>query len=365
MKSWQVVVMAAALPVVLPAVIGCRTDPNIMLLERENRMLEDQIYRLRAQLADCREVMQADSMIVAPGPSRAARDGAGPMIDVATPPAIAQPAPTPKTSPGPAAGPSVPSLEKSSVFVPGEPDATIETPDAAKPGTPSDALDNRRAPAEGAPAETPSGEQLEEAPKFRPTGANFNSGALTGAAGGEQVARIALSPAMCGGYDADGKPGDEGISLLLQPQNTQGRPIAAPGEVSVVLLDPALVGESARVARWDFSAAETAGRFHSDAPTAGIHLQTRWPAAPPLHEKLHLFVRYTTADGRRLEADRPIKVALPGAPAPDWVPAEPQPSEWEAGSPPKVRVSGAPSSRAAARPTPPAVERPSWSPDRP
>jgi len=341
MKSWQLVVTAAVLPAVLPVVVGCRTDPNVVLLERENRMLEDQIYRLRAQLTDCREVMQARGApcIVAPGSSRAARDGTGRMIDAASP-----------------------SLEKSSVFVPGEPDATVETPDAAKPGTPSDAPQNRRAP-----AEVPSGEQLKEAPEFRPTSTNFNSGVVAGAAGGGRVARIALSPEMCGGYDADGKPGDEGIRLLIQPQNTQGRPIAAPGEVAVVLLDPALVGESARVARWDFSATETAARFRSDVAAAGIHLQRRWPAAPPLHGKLHLFVRYTTADGHRLEADRPIEVALPGAPAPapDWVPAESQPSEWEAGSPPKVRVSGAPSSRAAARPTPPAVERPSWSPDRP
>ena len=39
-----------------------------------------------------------------------------------------------------------------------------------------------------------------------------------------------------------------------------------------------------------------------------------WPDGPPKHHKLHVFVRYVTADGRKLQTDRPIDVASPGEP---------------------------------------------------
>ena len=38
-----------------------------------------------------------------------------------------------------------------------------------------------------------------------------------------------------------------------------------------------------------------------------------WPDRPPSNRRLHLFVRYTTADGRNLEAKRLIDVDPPGS----------------------------------------------------
>ena len=77
--------------------------------------------------------------------------------------------------------------------------------------------------------------------------------------------------------------------------------------MSVVVLDPAFEGEAARVARWDFTAAETAAMFRRTGTESAIHLTMAWPGDPPAHGKLHLFVRYVTADGRKLggrSADR-------------------------------------------------------------
>ena len=50
MKIWQVALGAW----LVLAAVGCRTDPNIMLLERELRLQEDEIFRLRGCLEDCR-----------------------------------------------------------------------------------------------------------------------------------------------------------------------------------------------------------------------------------------------------------------------------------------------------------------------
>ena len=106
----------------------------------------------------------------------------------------------------------------------------------------------------------------------------------------------------------------------------------------------------------------------------GIQLEMAWPAGPPVHGNLQLFVRYTTSDGRKLEFDQPIRIELPDGASPAWVPAEPRPTELQASRPsesptlppsPKVRTSNSPSSYPAAEPAPPEVARPPWSPDRP
>ena len=42
--------------------------------------------------------------------------------------------------------------------------------------------------------------------------------------------------------------------------------------MSVVVIDPALDGNAARVARWDFTAAETAAMFRRSGAALAIHL---------------------------------------------------------------------------------------------
>ena len=73
-------------------------------------------------------------------------------------------------------------------------------------------------------------------------------------------------------------------------------------------------------ARWDFTPAETAALFRRTGNAAAIHLAMGWPAHPPKHRKLQLFVRYVTADGRKLEANQPIEIALPGDRTASWTP---------------------------------------------
>ena len=51
MKSWHFAVVALA----LLATAGCRSDPAIAVLERELRLKEDEIYRLRAAVEDLQD----------------------------------------------------------------------------------------------------------------------------------------------------------------------------------------------------------------------------------------------------------------------------------------------------------------------
>ncbi len=51
MKPWQFVIVVLA----LVATSGCRSDPAIPILERELRLKDDEIYRLRANLEDLQD----------------------------------------------------------------------------------------------------------------------------------------------------------------------------------------------------------------------------------------------------------------------------------------------------------------------
>jgi hypothetical protein len=126
------------------------------------------------------------------------------------------------------------------------------------------------------------------------------------------VAQITLHPALTGGIGTSSRPGDEGLLVVVEPRDFGGNIVNAPGNISVALLDPALTGEQARLARWDFAAAETQRMIHTGSQQ-GIHLKLPW-VSTPAHDRLKVFVRYTTRDGRKLQAERLVGVALDGPP---------------------------------------------------
>ncbi len=326
MRSRQLIVVAAACLIAA----GCRTDPNTVLLERQLRLQEDEIYRLRACVEDYQEALQAY--------------GGGGTV-------LSEPAGKSAAPRSNAVTPGIPTMD----IVPGR--SQTDVPDTLKTGKGRKSTDPMPAPDEPT-------EKGGEAPPFN-TDAD-PSGTTTPPAGDDsrRVASLVLNRLLCSGYNADGRPGDEGITIMLEPRDAQGRIVKAPANMSVVVLDPALVGESARVARWDFTSSDLAGRFRTGGMEQGLLLQPVWPADGPLHRDLHLFVRYTTHDGRRFEVDRPIQVALAGERSPGWVPREPPADNVQANpSPPKPRIDVS-SARIVARPAEPKPQRPVWSPNR-
>ena len=211
---------------------------------------------------------------------------------------------------------------------------------------------------------------------------------FTPAGDSRHVAAIVIDRMLTGGINAGGRAGDGGLLVVVEPRDRAGRAIDAPADMSVVVLDPAILdnrGKAARVGRWDFTTAETAALFRRTDSSRAVHLAMAWPADPPRHGKLHLFVRYATADGRRLEADSPIEVALAGQRQAGWQPAPPSArgadgrefndgrnggaesssssASWRPNETPTSRADGAPPEMAT-RTDPLRPERPAWSPDR-
>jgi hypothetical protein len=172
-------------------------------------------------------------------------------------------------------------------------------------------------PSSQRPKETPPGPI---APKNGSTSGNGPTirGAAFVKANNREVHRVTLNPSLTGGYNKNHLAGDDGLVVVVEPRDAAGNFVAAAAPVSVVLLDGALTGDASRVARWDWTAAEFAARYRKTPLMEGFSLEMPWSAASPAHGDLQLFVRYNTDDGRKLETDRPVHIALAGRPAERW-----------------------------------------------
>jgi len=195
----------------------------------------------------------------------------------------------------------------------------------------------------------------------------------------QYVASIGLNRSLTGGINLGEGDGSQGLQVVVEPRDSHGRPLDAPAQVEVALLDPAekdAEGNAARLALWNFTDAETASMFRRVGSSAGIHLGMAWPDEPPKHEHLHLFVRYVTADGRTLEAHHPIDVTLSIDKTAHRNPADshaeverPEPFGAEADAmlpsePPVESHRAEPIHHVASRNSDPDLRRPVWSPER-
>lgn len=248
--------------------VGCRTNPRQDLIEQEHRFLEDKIWQLKGlideyelQLDSCQR--ENESLLRELGELRTS--GGRTRIE-----------------------------RRDEELVP----PVVEEADAA--------------PYEGLPIISPPNPRVPEGEHVVTVPHRVGSHAPAEPQD-EVVAQITLNRKLTGGHNVDAKPGDEGVMVVVEPLNEAGDLIEVPGAVSIVVLDPALQGEAARVARWDFSSREAAKHLKRTPMGDGLHFDLRWPHSPPTHRLLSLYVRYTTADGRKLQVEKQIDVEPPGA----------------------------------------------------
>jgi hypothetical protein len=266
-------VVLTALCVAWLSAAGCRSDANRELLERELRDQEDQIYalqdqctRLHAQLEACQRenaAFKGGSVPAVPSAPGAGRE--------TTPPSVAPPPP---------ADIPIPKID-------------LGTPESPPPPPPTKRPDNGSTPQARRGSARPASVNSE------PAG---------------PIERLAINRLMTGGHSFSGKAGDDGMLIVVSPRDGSERATQAPGDISIVVIDPELPESAARVARWDFSAPEAAAHYHQGPLVDAFHFELLWPKRPPEHSELKLFVRLTTADGRQFEDSQSIHVRLPGSP---------------------------------------------------
>ena len=309
-------------PCVLAA--GCRQDPylnaHIEMVNAEKRSLEDRVYEL-----------QYDNQIKAEELEKLRKESPG-----------VQP------RRGDTSGREVieePGLSPPKVEIPGETTQrpyeenpqTLKPPEV-EPGVPVEPS-TEPSPASTYPAAAPGSPETPEASSGE-TQALLPSDT--------RIVRIDLHPTLTCGRDWDDQPGDDGLTVVIEPRNASRTCVPLPGAVTVAVTDMAETEEEQiRVARWDLDAREVARHVRNSPEARGIYLDLPWPGSPPRHSRLSLSVRYVTADGRRLEiVNREIVINPPGELSHRWAPRS---------SPPAAE---------AKEKTPDSVARPQWSPYR-
>jgi hypothetical protein len=354
MKTW----LFACCGVAALLLSGCRSDPNIVYLERELRLQEDELFRLQADFDDAeRELCACKQENVS---LRKRLAGGDEKSDL--PAGITGPTANKSKSEGPDISPMRP------------PALDIEMPKEATP--PGQVPESLRTPKSSSPQMKPEAAPPKPgAPRLLPGPAASNATSRTGSwstsGRGAKIERITLARGLTGGYNADRVPGDEGITVLIEPRDKNNQIVNAPGPVSVVLLDEEMreQGDAARIAQWEFATHELAPFFRNSLMGQGFYLELRWPDEAPKHTNLHLFVRYETEDGRKLQVDRAIDVHLPGNDR--WTTSTPKPNSDSQSGPTLLVAPDTPveSDVSAAAPRPPKTEkpqarRPTWSPNR-
>ena len=126
-----------------------------------------------------------------------------------------------------------------------------------------------------------------------------------------RAVKISLSR-VTGGLDLDGKPGDEGIRVVLQPKDAEGDVVKRAGTVQIALFDLAITGGNQRVGHWSFTVDQVAHEWVGGFGVSSYSFELKWPGDwRPQRRELTVVVRFTTLDGRKLTAQKVVKVQLP------------------------------------------------------
>jgi hypothetical protein len=313
---------------------GCRTpDPSVELLESELRWLEDNLYSLDDQLERCCEQLasaQRNNDVLRKELAAARR-----------PSSEARPTEAPDRGP-----PAEDEFDLSPPVVEyGQSDSGVDAPRGG-------GIQGNGVPPGDAPAPIPADPRLRE-PKIEvpdSTPPPLDPSAVENALDdyttkATSVQEIHLNERLTGGYDFDGRPGHEGVLVVVEPRNKRGDYVDVPGELTVEVRDPTKSGLEARVGKWSYNAAESAAFLRESLLGRGLHLRLPWPATPPESDRLSLSVAFATVDGRELRAERTIQVRnsppVAGVPvgtsahAANWTPGRLPASEvLPAGAPP-------------------------------
>lgn len=148
---------------------------------------------------------------------------------------------------------------------------------------------------------------------------------LTGTSRGP-VKELVINKLLTGGMNNDRFEGDEGLMVVVEPRDAEGKLVRTPGDVSLMVVDPAKSGPAARVARWDFTNEEATALFRKTPLGRGLHFELPWPNQPPDVERLRLYVRVVTPKGEKLLAESDIGVATGATPIENAAPLLLQPA---------------------------------------
>lgn len=124
-----------------------------------------------------------------------------------------------------------------------------------------------------------------------------------------RVKKLTINTLLTGGFDRDGKPGDDQITLVFTPHDDLEKPVRLPGTVAIELLDPAQPSDQKSLGNWTFDAKQTAAAWQTILGISAFRFELPWQTRPQA-EDLEVRVRFHSSHGDQFETTSPVKISL-------------------------------------------------------
>ena len=121
-----------------------------------------------------------------------------------------------------------------------------------------------------------------------------------------KVRQIDWHPTMCRSQNTDGKPGDDGLYLVLVPCNRSGVFVPSLGSLTLVVEETLADGSVARIGRYEYKPEDLKEHLEPIGPAAGLHLPIRWSDQAPSGSSVDVYAKYTLEDGTTMVNRRSI-----------------------------------------------------------
>lgn len=119
---------------------------------------------------------------------------------------------------------------------------------------------------------------------------------------------------LSGGYDEDGRPGDDGVVAHVRPLDERGDVIKTAGKLVMEVFDLAAPADRNLVLRAELDAENALKQWYGRLWTNHFSIKAPWPppGTPPAHRELTLRVQFTPLlTGETLSAQRVVQITLP------------------------------------------------------
>ena len=110
--------------------------------------------------------------------------------------------------------------------------------------------------------------------------------------------------------DEDRLPGDEGVQVVLEPRDADGKLQRAPASGSVTILEVDSQGLKSPIGTWDYTPDQMRSSWKQGLLTSGFVLNCLWQA-PPKSDRVKILASFTMEDGRRFEAEKELAIKPP------------------------------------------------------
>lgn len=136
-----------------------------------------------------------------------------------------------------------------------------------------------------------------------------------------RVRQIDWHPTMCRAQNLDGKPGDDGLYLVLVPRNSAGEFVPTTGDLTIVVEETQSENSALRIGRYEFTAEELKEHLEPIGSAPGLHLPIRWTDQTPSSTSVEVYVKFTLSDGTTMVNRRtfPLRKLAASGPS-NWTP---------------------------------------------